>query len=74
MAIIYSCKSYMFIAQVCISKLKDLQLALLISRLYEGDIKEGSTFHRILSEFVLGESSIPPQQGIHAFLDLFSKH
>ena len=59
--------------QVCISKLKDLQLALVISRLYEGDIKSGSTFYKILSDYVLGESSIPAQQGMSEGKSLYNK-
>ena len=42
--------------EVCISKLNDLQLALVIVRLYEGD--GGLTFGKLLKEMVLGISSL----------------
>ncbi|EDW86373.1 uncharacterized protein Dwil_GK17684 [Drosophila willistoni] len=39
--------------EVCMNKLEDFQLALIISRLYEGDA-EGCYYHRLLHEHVLG--------------------
>eukprot|EP00794_Sanderia_malayensis_P010274 gene10274-11329_t len=44
--------------QICIGRLNDIQLALVISRLYEGE--HGPFFHRILSEYILGEGSEQP--------------
>lgn len=47
--------------QVCIEKLQDLQLALVISRLYESDFETSSTYKRILQRHVLGQDpQIPP--------------
>lgn len=42
--------------EVCINKLDDLQLALIIARLYEGDvdINTNSTYRKLLSEHMLG--------------------
>ncbi|EDW66250.2 dmX-like protein 2 [Drosophila virilis] len=39
--------------EVCMNKLEDFQLALIIARLYEGDA-EGCYYHRLLNEHVLG--------------------
>ncbi|XP_030381698.1 dmX-like protein 2 isoform X2 [Scaptodrosophila lebanonensis] len=39
--------------EVCMNKLEDFQLALIIARLYEGDA-EGSYYHRLLHEHILG--------------------
>ena len=39
--------------RLCISHLKDIQLALVVARLYDSDA-EHSTYKRILSEYVLG--------------------
>ena len=43
--------------RLCISHLKDIQLALVVARLYNSD---NSTYKRVLTEFVLGE-----QEQIH---------
>lgn len=39
--------------EVCMNKLEDFQLALIIARLYEGDT-EGCYYHRLLNEHILG--------------------
>jgi len=39
--------------EVCMNKLEDFQLALIIARLYEGDA-EGSYYHHLLHEHILG--------------------
>lgn len=41
--------------EVCVSRLEDLQLALVITRLYEGD--NGEVYQRLLKEYVLGVSA-----------------
>lgn len=45
---------YMFL-QVCLEKLQDLQLALVISRLYESEFETASTYKKILQRHVLGQ-------------------
>lgn len=40
--------------QVCIEKMQDLQLALVISRLYESEFEMASTYKKILQRHVLG--------------------
>lgn len=45
---------YIFL-QVCIEKLQDLQLALVISRLYESEFETASTYKKILRRHVLGQ-------------------
>lgn len=44
-----------FLLQVCIEKLQDLQLALVISRLYESEFETASTYKKILQRHVLGQ-------------------
>ncbi|XP_034490581.1 dmX-like protein 2 [Drosophila innubila] len=39
--------------EVCMNKLEDFQLALIIARLYEGDA-EGCYYHRLLNDHILG--------------------
>ncbi|XP_056274055.1 dmX-like protein 1 isoform X3 [Pseudoliparis swirei] len=41
--------------EVCIEKLQDLQLALVISRLYESEFETASTYKKILQRHVLGQ-------------------
>lgn len=41
--------------QVCIEKMQDLQLALVISRLYESEFETSSTYKKILQRHVLGQ-------------------
>ncbi|CAL1615577.1 unnamed protein product [Knipowitschia caucasica] len=41
--------------EVCVEKLQDLQLALVISRLYESEFETGSTYKKILHRHVLGQ-------------------
>uniref|UniRef100_A0A3Q3FRG6 Dmx like 1 n=1 Tax=Labrus bergylta TaxID=56723 RepID=A0A3Q3FRG6_9LABR len=41
--------------EVCIEKMQDLQLALVISRLYESEFETGSTYKKILQRHVLGQ-------------------
>uniref|UniRef100_A0A8C4IF75 Dmx like 1 n=1 Tax=Dicentrarchus labrax TaxID=13489 RepID=A0A8C4IF75_DICLA len=41
--------------EVCIEKMQDLQLALVISRLYESEFETASTYKRILQRHVLGQ-------------------
>ncbi|XP_062399694.1 dmX-like protein 1 isoform X3 [Sardina pilchardus] len=41
--------------EVCIEKLQDLQLALVITRLYESEFEISSTYKRILQRHVLGQ-------------------
>uniref|UniRef100_A0A8C6LVA4 Dmx like 1 n=1 Tax=Nothobranchius furzeri TaxID=105023 RepID=A0A8C6LVA4_NOTFU len=40
--------------EVCLEKLQDLQLALVISRLYESEFEAASTYKKILQRYVLG--------------------
>uniref|UniRef100_A0AAY4DPT2 RAVE complex protein Rav1 C-terminal domain-containing protein n=1 Tax=Denticeps clupeoides TaxID=299321 RepID=A0AAY4DPT2_9TELE len=48
--------------EVCVEKMQDLQLALVISRLYESEFETSSTFKRILQRHVLGHD---PQIDAH---------
>lgn len=50
--------------QLCVSRLKDVQLALVISRLYESDT-DNLDYKRVLTECVLGadEQSCPAKKG-----------
>ncbi|XP_053277772.1 dmX-like protein 1 isoform X2 [Pleuronectes platessa] len=49
--------------EVCIEKLQDLQLALVISRLYESEFETSSTYKKILQRHVLGhDKQIPGHQ------------
>ncbi|KAM6954473.1 dmX-like protein 1 [Aplochiton taeniatus] len=41
--------------EVCIEKMQDLQLALVLSRLYESEFESASTYKRILQRHVLGQ-------------------
>lgn len=41
--------------QVCLEKMQDLQLALVISRLYESEFETASTYKKILQRHVLGQ-------------------
>uniref|UniRef100_A0A671UU96 Dmx like 1 n=1 Tax=Sparus aurata TaxID=8175 RepID=A0A671UU96_SPAAU len=41
--------------EVCIEKMQDLQLALVISRLYESEFETSSTYKKILQRHVLGQ-------------------
>lgn len=41
--------------QVCVEKLQDLQLALVISRLYESEFETACTYKKILQRHVLGQ-------------------
>ncbi|KAF7695264.1 dmX-like protein 1 isoform X1 [Silurus meridionalis] len=41
--------------EVCLEKLQDLQLALVISRLYESEFETSSTYKKILQRYVLGQ-------------------
>uniref|UniRef100_A0A3B4BDG4 RAVE complex protein Rav1 C-terminal domain-containing protein n=1 Tax=Periophthalmus magnuspinnatus TaxID=409849 RepID=A0A3B4BDG4_9GOBI len=41
--------------EVCVEKLQDLQLALVISRLYESEFETASTYKKILQRHVLGQ-------------------
>ncbi|XP_035514140.1 dmX-like protein 1 [Morone saxatilis] len=41
--------------EVCIEKMQDLQLALVISRLYESEFETASTYKKILQRHVLGQ-------------------
>ncbi|XP_017267791.1 dmX-like protein 1 isoform X2 [Kryptolebias marmoratus] len=40
--------------EVCLEKMQDLQLALVISRLYESEFETASTYKKILQRYVLG--------------------
>lgn len=42
-----------FLSQVCINRLHDLQLAMVLTRLYE-EPSGGSEYHRVLKDCVLG--------------------
>lgn len=44
-----------FLFQVCLEKMQDLQLALVISRLYESEFETASTYKKILQRHVLGQ-------------------
>ncbi|XP_041643935.1 dmX-like protein 1 isoform X1 [Cheilinus undulatus] len=49
--------------EVCIEKMHDLQLALVISRLYESEFETASTYKKILQRHVLGQDKqIPAHQ------------
>ncbi|KAL0979806.1 hypothetical protein UPYG_G00189980 [Umbra pygmaea] len=49
--------------EVCLEKMQDLQLALVISRLYESEFETSSTYKRILQRYVLGQDGqIPSHQ------------
>ncbi|XP_049907686.1 dmX-like protein 1 isoform X6 [Epinephelus moara] len=52
--------------EVCIEKMQDLQLALVISRLYESEFETSSTYKKILQRHVLGQD-----KQIHAHQDPF---
>lgn len=58
---------YLFV-QVCIEKMQDLQLALVISRLYESEFESASTYKKILQRHVLGQDKQVPVSLTH-FLD-----
>uniref|UniRef100_I3KAT6 Dmx like 1 n=1 Tax=Oreochromis niloticus TaxID=8128 RepID=I3KAT6_ORENI len=49
--------------EVCIEKMQDLQLALVISRLYESEFETASTYKKILQRHVLGQD----KQVFHEF-------
>ena len=51
--------------QVCIGRLHDFQLAMVLARLYEEDISGGLSYTRILKECLLGQGDNPrePSQG-----------
>ncbi len=51
--------------RLCISHLKDVQLALVIARLYDSDA-ENSTYKKVLTEYVLGgdEQSCEARKGM----------
>ena len=55
--------------EVCVSRLEDLQLALVITRLYEGD--NGDVYQRLLKEYVLGISAGTSQSRLEASSDPF---
>ncbi|XP_040012399.1 dmX-like protein 1 isoform X3 [Xiphias gladius] len=49
--------------EVCLEKMQDLQLALVISRLYESEFETASTYKKILQRHVLGQDKqIPAHQ------------
>ncbi|KAK5932313.1 hypothetical protein CgunFtcFv8_004030 [Champsocephalus gunnari] len=48
--------------EVCIEKMQDLQLALVISRLYESEFETASTYKKILRRNVLGQDKQIPAQ------------
>ncbi|XP_066499855.1 dmX-like protein 1 isoform X2 [Hoplias malabaricus] len=49
--------------EVCLEKMQDLQLALVISRLYESEFETSSTYKKILQRYVLGQDhQIPVHQ------------
>ncbi|XP_056151109.1 dmX-like protein 1 [Lampris incognitus] len=49
--------------EVCLEKMRDLQLALVISRLYESEFETASTYKKILQRHVLGQDKqIPAHQ------------
>ncbi|XP_029916827.1 dmX-like protein 1 isoform X2 [Myripristis murdjan] len=49
--------------EVCLEKMQDLQLALVISRLYESEFETASTYKKILQRYVLGQDKqIPAHQ------------
>lgn len=43
-----------FLSQVCLEKMQDLQLALVIARLYESEFETASTYKKILQRHILG--------------------
>lgn len=49
--------------EVCLEKMQDLQLALVISRLYESEFETSSTYKKVLQRYVLGhDHQIPMHQ------------
>ncbi|XP_061585398.1 dmX-like protein 1 isoform X2 [Cololabis saira] len=48
--------------EVCLEKMQDLQLALVISRLYESEYETASTYKKILQRHVLGQDKQIPAQ------------
>lgn len=55
-----------FLSQVCLEKLQDLQLALVISRLYESEFETASTYKKILQRHVLGHDKQVRRSMSHA--------
>ncbi|KAM9810580.1 dmX-like protein 1 [Neosynchiropus ocellatus] len=47
-------------SEVCLEKMQDLQLALVISRLYESEFETASTYKKILQRHVLGQDKQIP--------------
>lgn len=50
-------KQYFFFLKVCLEKLNDIQLALVIARLYESEFDTSATYKSILRKKVLGIDS-----------------
>lgn len=51
------------LVQVCLEKMQDLQLALVISRLYESEFETSSTYKHILQKHMLGQArQLPAHQ------------
>lgn len=57
------CHEMCLFDQVCVEKMQDLQLALVICRLYESEFETSGTYKRILQRRVLGQDQqIPAHQ------------
>ncbi|XP_068165550.1 dmX-like protein 1 isoform X2 [Antennarius striatus] len=61
--------------EVCLEKMQDLQLALVISRLYESEFETASTYKKILQRHVLGQDKQDPflRSMAHWVLEDYSK-
>lgn len=59
----FSCSSYF--VQVCLERMQDVQLALVISRLYESEFESASTYKKILQRHVLGQDKQVPGVSLH---------
>uniref|UniRef100_A0A8C9ZV57 Dmx like 1 n=1 Tax=Sander lucioperca TaxID=283035 RepID=A0A8C9ZV57_SANLU len=57
--------------EVCLEKMQDLQLALVISRLYESEFEMASTYKKILQRHVLGQDKQVQSLCIQAHQDPF---
>ena len=60
---------------VCVHQLNDIQLALVISRMYEGDTERGPMVQHILNRYLLGRpsSQLPTAEPIAPSKDVFLK-
>jgi hypothetical protein len=61
--------------EVCVHQLNDIQLAIVISRMYEGDTERGPMVQHILNRYLLGRpsSQLPTAEPISPSKDVFLK-